>query len=481
MKKTTLRITAVCLAVLTLLTALTALQVFAAQEDVTVTAAETDAGEAVGTTIPPKTEPAVAATVPAVAPMPKVGAVTGLKKTTLNLTDIQLVWNAVSGADGYILYRCSVEYDRGKFKLLADVKTNAYHDTRLVQASAYQYKVAAYVWHNGVRVMGKAMQLNTATQPPRVEGLTRARSSDVVTLTWKPVSRATGYKILRSSPETGDQEVLYQLISNKNITQFDDTNVKQGTIYTYNVVAIRTVYPGVTVHSSGNRMSCMAGLSAPNFTVKSELYRGFLSWKKNPYATRYNVYYSKDPDATAYTKAGSTTGTSFMTDKLPGNSTLYFRVYPIYEKNGRLVTGTSHTKSVDVSGYMFGKKPGKTYIEVNLSLQTMWYYKDGKLLVETPVVTGMKGSADTPTGFYSVYQRAKDTYLYGDDYVSHVDYWMAFLGGYGIHDASWRSTYGGNIYTYDGSHGCVNTPFNAVKTIYENSGIGTFVIVYDQP
>lgn len=465
MTKTTKRMTAILLAVMTVLLMLTSIRFLAAEAEETGTAAATAAQE-------PQT------TLPVIAPKPKVGEVTGLKKTSLNVNDIHLEWDAVSGASGYILYRCSADYDKGKFKLLADVKSSNYIDQQLVQGSPYQYKVAAYVMHNGVRVMGKAAQLKTATQPAPVESLTRARSSEVVQLTWKSNPKATGYKILRSSPESGNKEVLYRVVNGNSNTVFADTDVTLGNIYTYNVVAIREVYPGVIVHSPGNRMSCMAGLSAPNFTVKSELYRGFLSWKKNPYATRYNVYYSKDPNATAYIKAGSTTGTEFMTDKLPGNSTLYFRVYPIYEKNGRLVTGTSHTKSVAVSGYMFGKKPGSTYIEVNLSLQRMWYYKNGKLLVETPVVTGMKGSADTPTGFYSVYQRAQDTNLYGDDYVSHVDYWMAFLGGYGIHDSSWRSTYGGSIYTYDGSHGCVNTPLNAVRTIYNNSGIGTFVIVY---
>ncbi len=98
--------------------------------------------------------------------------------------------------------------------------------------------------------------------------------------------------------------------------------------------------------------------------------------------------------------------------------------------------------------------------------------------MDTPVVTGTKGYNDTPKGYYTMYSRAMDTVLYGDDYASPVDYWMGFKGGYGIHDASWRSSYGGNIYTYNGSHGCVNTPYNAVKTIYNNTAYGTPVILY---
>ena len=55
---------------------------------------------------------------------------------------------------------------------------------------------------------------------------------------------------------------------------------------------------------------------------------------------------------------------------------------------------------------------------------------------------------------------------------------MPFLGGYGLHDANWRSSFGGTIYYYDGSHGCVNLPSSAAKKIYNNVSVGTKVILY---
>jgi lipoprotein-anchoring transpeptidase ErfK/SrfK len=48
----------------------------------------------------------------------------------------------------------------------------------------------------------------------------------------------------------------------------------------------------------------------------------------------------------------------------------------------------------------------------------------------------------------------------------------------GLHDSSWRSEYGGDIYISDGSHGCVNTPLEAIATIYANIWEGVPVIVY---
>ncbi len=113
---------------------------------------------------------------------------------------------------------------------------------------------------------------------------------------------------------------------------------------------------------------------------------------------------------------------------------------------------------------------GDTYVEVDLGSQYMWFYKNGKTLVSTPVVTGdtSKGRS-TPTGVYYILYKTTNYTLTGENYASDVDYWLPFThSGVGIHDASWRSSFGGGIYTYNGSHGCVNTPYNAVKTIYHN-------------
>lgn len=56
---------------------------------------------------------------------------------------------------------------------------------------------------------------------------------------------------------------------------------------------------------------------------------------------------------------------------------------------------------------------------------------------------------------------------------------MQFNGGEGLHDAAgWRSAYGGSIYYYSGSHGCVNLPLDLAKTLYNTMEVGDPVIVY---
>ena len=52
---------------------------------------------------------------------------------------------------------------------------------------------------------------------------------------------------------------------------------------------------------------------------------------------------------------------------------------------------------------------------------------------------------------------------------------MPIYGAVGLHDATWRWSFGGDIYTYNGSHGCVNLPLNTAAYIYNNVPTGTTV------
>ena len=140
--------------------------------------------------------------------------------------------------------------------------------------------------------------------------------------------------------------------------------------------------------------------------------------------------------------------------------------------------GTSGTRTAPYSAKS-SKPYGGNYVEVDLSSQKLWLYKDGERIVTTSLVSGSVAEGHrTPTGIYSIYSKQTDRYLTGADYRSFVHYWMPFLGGYGLHDASWRSSFGGTIYYYDGSHGCVNLPSSAAKKIYNNVSVGTKVILY---
>ena len=121
---------------------------------------------------------------------------------------------------------------------------------------------------------------------------------------------------------------------------------------------------------------------------------------------------------------------------------------------------------------------GNTYVEVCISQQKMWCYKDGVLVTETPVTTGNHATGyDTPAGsVWAVDAKKSDCDF--KLYPSHVMFWLPFNGDVGIHDASWRTEYGGDIYLTNGSHGCVNTPYTEAEKVFNAIEIGDPVIVY---
>ncbi len=150
---------------------------------------------------------------------------------------------------------------------------------------------------------------------------------------------------------------------------------------------------------------------------------------------------------------------------------------------------------------------GDTYIEVNLSEQKVFGYKNGKKIAEGDCVSGKESAGNgTSIGLYKIQDKLSPTVLRGEkvpvtktvtkknkkgkkvekttttyeySYESPVTYWIQFNGGIGLHDAAgWRSQYGGSIYYYNGSHGCVNLPLDLAKTLYENYEIGDPVVVY---
>ena len=150
-----------------------------------------------------------------------------------------------------------------------------------------------------------------------------------------------------------------------------------------------------------------------------------------------------------------------------------------------LKEGTSKTREITYErrGASRGENDyGNTYVEINLTAQHLFFYKNGSLVVESDFVSGnISKNYDTPTGIYGLTYKQKDAVLKGENYASPVDFWMPFCNNVGMHDASWRSSFGGGIYKTSGSHGCINLPRSAAQKIFENIEEGDPVIVYTLP
>lgn len=125
---------------------------------------------------------------------------------------------------------------------------------------------------------------------------------------------------------------------------------------------------------------------------------------------------------------------------------------------------------------------GDSYVEINLTAQHLFVYKDGKLVIETDFVSGdVADGHSSPSGAFGLTYKTENAILRGPDYETPVNYWMPFAGDVGMHDATWRRSFGGNIYKTNGSHGCINLPLSAAKTIYGVMEKGYAVLVYTLP
>lgn len=130
---------------------------------------------------------------------------------------------------------------------------------------------------------------------------------------------------------------------------------------------------------------------------------------------------------------------------------------------------------------------GNTYLEINITKQHLWLVKDGAVALESDFVSGKESDPSrlTPSGTYYIYNKERNRVLRGTkqangkyEYESPVSYWMPFNKGIGLHDASWRSTFGGNIYINSGSHGCINLPSGFAGTLYSQISVNLPVVVY---
>ena len=126
------------------------------------------------------------------------------------------------------------------------------------------------------------------------------------------------------------------------------------------------------------------------------------------------------------------------------------------------------------------------YVEVDIKAQHVYFYKDGEMIFDTDCVSGTANSnRESDPGIFQIKMKRSPSVLRGlnedgTPYESHVTYWMPYNGGEGLHDASWRGTFGGSIYQHSGSHGCINLPIPSAKYIYEHVSVGTPVIVYNK-
>lgn len=184
-------------------------------------------------------------------------------------------------------------------------------------------------------------------------------------------------------------------------------------------------------------------------------------------------------DGQSHTVSGGTYGFRVSTDSEV--SALLKMINENKSENNRIPEHTGQLPSGENGGL------GTTYLEINITKQHLWFVKDGSVVLESDFVSGKESDPTrlTPSGTYYIYNMERNRVLRGTkqpngkyEYESPVSYWMPFNKGIGLHDASWRSTFGRDIYINSGSHGCINLPTGFAGSLYSQIYVNLPVVVY---
>ncbi len=153
----------------------------------------------------------------------------------------------------------------------------------------------------------------------------------------------------------------------------------------------------------------------------------------------------------------------------------HYLKYGVFEERYK----NAEEAALGVAGMTTGVPFNSTYVDIDIDHQSMIYFEQGKAVLSSSIVTGnVSEGNNTPTGVYYIDTKVPGKYLVGPTWNVWVDRWMKFTGAVGIHDATWRSKFGGEIYKKNGSHGCVNLPHDVALKLYDMVDIGTMVVVH---
>lgn len=246
------------------------------------------------------------------------------RQTTSSASEV--VWNAVDGADGYIVYR---SMNGGSFQKLKEVSTAQVQNVSLKLGNSYQYKVSAFFYDQGVQIVGPQSDASGITvqaiATPKITEILQDRTM-TVSLKWSSVTGATGYSVYRSTSENG----TYQKLKNVATTEtLNYTDLDVGTTYYYRIKAYVTDDSGDTVYSEMSpaasiTISSVAKVAAASATQTSSS-QIKVSWKALSSVDGYEVWFSANNENN-YVLAADATSASTVVSNLNGAITYYFKV-----------------------------------------------------------------------------------------------------------------------------------------------------------
>lgn len=230
-------------------------------------------------------------------------------------SSLDVSWDAVTGADGYFLYRGPTA--GGPWAEVYDGAGTAYTDTVLASDTDYYYAVEAYDTNGSSDRSAVVAGTTLAAAPGAPTGLDAdVLDASRISLSWNAVDGATSYVVKRD--DTG-------VSGNLPGTSYTDTGLSASTTYTY------TVYAENAQGTGPDSTSVQATTMTPPPAAPTGVTAGNpgtltidVSWNTVTGADSYKVYRSTDD--VDYNYVTLETGTSITDSGLKHSTTYYYKV-----------------------------------------------------------------------------------------------------------------------------------------------------------
>ncbi len=265
-------------------------------------------------------------------------------KASVSYNKVKLTWNKVAGASGYRIERKTAGASSYKaIETLGKGSSISYTDKTVKAGTKYTYRVRAYTKADGETVWGGYSNEKTVMPTMAATTVTLKNTSyNSITISWKKVSGAQGYKVLRASSASGSYKTV-KAIRNADTLTFTDERLSVGTTYYYKVCAYRSV-GGKNVNGKKSEVTSLQAVPTA-VELKSEAAGATavkLTWSKAKLPSSGGGYYiyqvvggqekkikTCKKSATSYTVKGLTAGEKYT-----------FKVAPYAKtKSGKAVRG----------------------------------------------------------------------------------------------------------------------------------------------
>lgn len=266
-------------------------------------------------------------------------------------TSLKLSWSKSKGADGYRVYI----YDdvKKKWKKLITTSSLKYTVKNLEPGSMYEFKIKAYRKIDGKTVWGNfSDSIAVDTKLSAVSRFKASQSESTITLKWKKVKGAHGYKIYKYNSKTKKYEKIKTVKSGSSISYKISKNLKPGTTYKFRITAYTKIGPKTIL---SNTTDLTTATEPKKVSVKeleaSSKKKMTVSWKSVAGASGYQVVYStsnnfdKKSDVTLTGKKS----TKATIKKLTSGKKYYVKVRAYKVVDGKKIYGSySSVKTVKV-------------------------------------------------------------------------------------------------------------------------------------